>query len=70
MKGRNTAYADHAFKLTPSLTFMQNDYYVKVALMSAFYYIQEKQSVWLVTVFREPIFYSVISKIRNYCWEA
>lgn len=50
MKGKNTAYADHAFKLSRSLTFMQNDYYVKVALMNAFYYIQEEQSVWLVSV--------------------
>lgn len=46
------------FKLTCSLTFMQNDYYVKVALMNPFYYIQEVLSVWLETVWGTDILFS------------
>lgn len=37
---------------------MQNDYYVKVALMNAFYYIQEKLSVWLETVWGTDILFT------------
>lgn len=37
------------FKLTCNLTFMQNDYYVRVALMNVFYYVQEELSVRLVS---------------------